>query len=81
MPTRMSDTELLEARRVRADLLGLIHPTRIPRSARVVLQPGHKVLRFNYATNYTRPWSTTPLKKKFDCEAYVGDVKGRTATF
>jgi hypothetical protein len=39
------------------------------------------VLRFSYATNYTRPWSTTPLKKKFDCEAYVGDVKGRTATF
>lgn len=81
MPTRMSDTELLEARRVRADLL-VDPPHQDPEGiARVVLQPGHKVLRFNYATNYTRPWSTTPLKKKFDCEAYVGDVKGRTATF
>lgn len=49
--------------------------------ARVVLQPGHKVLRFNYATDYTLPWSTTPLRKKFDCEAHVGGVEGGTAKF
>ena len=49
--------------------------------ARVVLQPGRKVLRFNYATDYTRPWSTGALRKKFDCVAHVGGLEGRTAKF
>ncbi len=47
--------------------------------ARVVMQPGHKVLRFNYATDYTRPWSRAALQEKFDYEAYLGGDDGGTA--
>lgn len=47
--------------------------------ARVVMQPGRKVIRFNYATDYTKPWRTAALQSKYRYEAFVGGREGATA--